>query len=467
MKHSYRRTLACLAFCTAGSALGQTMVAPAIPVIQHETGASAVGAAWIVTAFLLVGAVATPLVVRLGRMYGNRRFVVLLMTLYAVGSLVAAVGCWHRELAIIVAGRLVQGVSAGVVPLSFAIIRDHVPPERATGGVVLVNAMLALGGSISLPLGGFVIDHFGVVWIFGVSAVSATTSALVVAVFVAELPHTDPKGRIDVVGAVLLSAGLAALVLGLSNAGHGGLASPQSAGLLGVGVLLLVLWGAVERRQHDPIVDVSLLGSPSVLRLNITTLLFGFGVFGSFFLFPLLLQLPTASGGPGLNATQAGLMAMPVAIVNSAASPLVGPVSRRWGPKVPVLVGGALGAATMAVVALLPAYLPALLVASVLWGTAYSAAMAAVSNLLIQVVPANRTGEVAGMNVIIRNVGSALGAQVGAGVIAIGEAAGLRPVAAVGAAFGVAGVACLVSVVCTALITTPSHSNRRTLRTRC
>jgi predicted MFS family arabinose efflux permease len=220
--------------------------------------------------------------------------------------------------------------------------------------------------------------------------------------------------------------GLAAPLLALSNATAWGWTSPWTIGLLIFGAFVLTGWVRFERHRDDPLVDISVLASPEVLRTNVATLLLGYGVFGSFFLLPLLLQLPSNNGGLGMTATQAGLMAMPVAVTNVVVSPLIGVMSRSLGPKPAVVSGCTVGTLTMVLVALLPASTVGLLTASILWGVAFGAGMAAVSSLIIYVVEDRYTGEASAMNLIIRNVGSAVGAQVGAAVITLSRQGGHR-----------------------------------------
>lgn len=440
---SYRGILGCLAFIAFGIALGQSMIVPALSTLQRSTDATAGGIAWVITSYLLVSAVTMPVAAKLGALFGNRRVLVILMVIYTLGSMCAVWGVATHSLPLVVAGRCLQGCAAGEIPLAFAVIRDEAPAHRVASGIVLISAMLALGGAISLPLGGLIIDYADVVWIFIVGAVSAAISAIYVR-FALPRSRNLKTGRIDVVGAILLSLGLAAVLLALSNATIWGWTSPRVWGLTGVGIFVLATWVRYERGHSDPLVNVRILVGPAVLRTNLATFFLGYGVFGSFFLLPLLLQLPSDSGGLQLSATQAGFMTMPVALVNLAFSPVVATTDRLFGPKPAVVFGCAMAVITMAIVALLPASIPGILVASVVWGIAFSTAMAAVSNLIVHVVDKESTGEAVAVNMIIRNIGSAAGAQVGATLITV-FAMGTFPVVGYSVAFGGAALACLLA----------------------
>ena len=446
-----RGAIACLAACSLGTALGQTMVVPALPAIQVRVGGSADGVAAIMTWFLLVGAVSTPVAARLGRNLGERSVLVSLLGCYAVGSLVATVGVLHGSMTTIVAGRVLQGLSAGVIPLAFSIIRRIAPPERMAMNIVMMSSMLALGGAISLPLGGLMIDGMGVEWIFVVSLLAGLCSIVAVRVF---LPSLEGAGwiRVDVRGAVLLGVGLTGLLLALADLPQHGWASWRTVPMLVVAIGVLVVWTRTELRTPEPLVDVRGLGDRVVLRANIVTFLIGFGTFGAFFLLPTLLQVPVSGGGLGLGATGAALMTMPVALVNFAVSPLLGLLGRWYGLRLPVVVGCGAGAVTLGLIAVAPTSLAALVVASLMWGVAFAGGMAAMSNLIVQSVPAAQTGEVVGMNIIIRNVGAAAGTQAAAAVIALAATWGAQPGHAVALAIAMAALVSVVATACAVLI---------------
>ncbi len=420
------------------------MVVPALPSIQERTSATETGVAAIMTWFLLVGAVSMPVSARLGRKYGDRRVVLVLMTLYGLGSLVATLGIMAGSLLTIVVGRVIQGVSAGVIPLSFAIIRKTAEPSRVGASIVMVSSMLALGGAISLPIGGVVIDHLGVSWIFALSVLTGFGSAFAVAVLVPPSAR-EPDVRLDIPGALLLGIGLAALLLGLAHTAVAGWFAPTGGGLVLISVVALVAWVPYELRVVSPLVNVRTLAHGVVLRTNVVTFFIGSAVFGTFFLLPLLLQIPVENGGAGLSATEAALVAVPVAVVNFAVSPVLGRMGTRRNFRLPVILGCVLGTLTLGLIAAAPANVPVIVTAALIWGVAFAGGMAAISNLLVQVVDERQTAEVAGMNIIIRNVGAAVGTQVAATMMDVVISNGGLPIRGAAAAFGAAAVICLAA----------------------
>ena len=125
-------TLAVLALSALAFSLLQSLVAPALPAIQHDLHASESGVTWILTAYLLSASVSTPLVGRLGDIHGKERVLVWVLVALAAGTLLSALA---TSLPLLIAGRVVQGVGGGVFPLAFAIIRDEFPRERVAGSI--------------------------------------------------------------------------------------------------------------------------------------------------------------------------------------------------------------------------------------------------------------------------------------------------------------------------------------------
>src|SRR5881409_4415052 len=141
------RTLLVLGFGTLAFVLAQTTIIPALGDLQRALGASPSGIAWMVTAYLLVASIATPILGRLGDMLGKQRLLATSLALFAVGSVVAGMA---DSLPLMIVGRGLQGLGGGVFPLSFGIIRDELPKEKVPTGIALVGAIAAIGSSIGL-----------------------------------------------------------------------------------------------------------------------------------------------------------------------------------------------------------------------------------------------------------------------------------------------------------------------------
>src|SRR3954447_14251032 len=141
------RTLLILGLAALAFALAQTTLIPALPDLMRALNTDASGVTWTLTGYLVAAAVFTPLVGRLGDMFGKRRLLVIALIAFGAGSVVAAVSA---SLWVVVAGRVIQGVGGGIFPLCFAIIRDEFPRERVARSIGLLSAVAGIGGGIGL-----------------------------------------------------------------------------------------------------------------------------------------------------------------------------------------------------------------------------------------------------------------------------------------------------------------------------
>jgi EmrB/QacA subfamily drug resistance transporter len=409
------RTLIILSVAALAYALAQTTLVPAIPELMRGLHTDQSGVTWTLTAYLVSAAVFTPLIGRLGDIFGKRRLLVVSLLAFAVGSVIAAVS---SDLWIVVGGRVVQGIGGGIFPLCFAIIRDEFPRERIGRAVGLMSAIAGIGGGLGLILGGVLVDHVSYHWIFWVGAVMGGGAAIGAQIFVPESPIRTPA-RLDVPGAILLAVGLTLPLLAISEASHVGWGSVRTLGLIGGGLVVLAVWVVVERRTTQPLASIATLTSAPVLITNIATLLVGFGMFGSFILIPTLAQAPTSTGyGFGSDATHAGFLLLPGSLSMLILGPLSGVVGARLGNKVPLAVGGLVTGLGLALLAVAHGSQLQVLLFCVVMSSGIGLAFAAMPNLVLEAVPASQTGEATGFNALVRSVGSSLGSQVSATLLA-------------------------------------------------
>jgi EmrB/QacA subfamily drug resistance transporter len=409
------RTLLVLGAGTLAFVLAQTTVIPALGDLQRELGASASGIAWMVTAYLLVASIATPIFGRLGDMFGKQRLLAISLALFAVGSIVCALS---DSLELMIVGRGLQGLGGGVFPLSFGIIRDEFPKERVPTGIALLGAIAAIGSGIGLPLGGVLVDGPGYHWIFWVGAIMGVLATITTQLLVPESPIRTP-GRVDVAGAGILATGLTALLIGISRGADWGWGSPQTLALIVAGLAVLVGFGRFELRTAQPLVNMRTFARRPVVTTNISTLLIGSAMIGTFVLVPQLAQLPDGGDvGFGLSTTQAGLLLAPGSLLSLLVAPLVGRAGERYGSKPPFLAGCLLTATALLGMTVAHDSVALVIVWSSVMFAGVGAAFASIPNLIVVAVDAHETGEATGTNTVVRNVGSAVGAQIAGTVIA-------------------------------------------------
>jgi EmrB/QacA subfamily drug resistance transporter len=451
------RTLLILGIAALAFALAQTTVVPAIPELMRGLHTDAAGVTWTLTGYLVAAAVFTPLVGRLGDIYGKRRLLVVALLAFGAGSVVSAVSA---DLWVVVAGRVVQGAGGGIFPLCFAIVRDEFPRERVARGIGLMSAVAGIGGGLGLVLGGILVDRVSYHWIFWLGAVMGFGAAAATELLVPESPVRTPA-RLDLRGALVLAVGLVLPLVAISQAHDAGWGSARTLGLIAAGLVVLALWVALERRTAQPLADIAALAKPPVLMTNLTTLLVGFGMFGSFILIPTLAQSPTSTGyGFGADATRAGLLLLPGSLAMLAFGPLSGIVGGRVGNRVPLAAGGLLTALGLALLAVAHGGQGEVVAFGLLMSAGIGLAYAAMPNLIIESVPPAQTGEATGFNALVRSVGSSLGSQVSATVLAASAVAGIPTDGGFTHAFAVsAAVAAAAGAVAVAIPRSELHGH--------
>ncbi|MCW2992224.1 MAG: transporter [Solirubrobacterales bacterium] len=418
------RTLLILGVAALSYAIAQTSIVPAIGDLIRVFHTDAAGVAWTLTAYLASAAVFTPVLGRLGDMFGKKRMLVIALGVFAAGNVLAALA---GSLEMVVAGRVLQGTGGGIFPLCFAIIRDEFPRERVRASIGLISATAGIGGGLGLVLGGLLVDHASYHWIFWVGGAGAAAAAVAAYVLVPESPNRRP-GKVDVRGAVLLGVGLLLPLLAISKANVWGWTDARTLGLTLAGLAVLAIWVAVQRRTAEPLANIATLARRPVLMTNVATLLTGFGMFGSFILVPQLAEAPVSTGyGFGASATHAGLLMLPGALIMLFAGPVSGMLGERFGSRVPLGIGGLIAAVGLALLGVLHGTELEVAVFSAVMFTGIGLAFSAMPNLIVDAVSPAETGEATGFNALVRSVGSSLGSQVSGAILAGTIVAGGSP----------------------------------------
>jgi EmrB/QacA subfamily drug resistance transporter len=414
-----------LVLCLAAFAwaLAQTTLIPAFPALERDLHCGPSEVAWTMTGYLIPAAVMTPTLGRLGDLLGRRRVLLWTLVVFAAGCAISALG---DSLPVVVLGRVLQGAGGGIFPLCFGIIREEQKGEAVSRSIGTISALVGAGGGLGLFLGGLIVDNASIHWIFWVTAIIAAVAFVAVFLVVPESRERAPGG-VDLRGAVLLGFGLALPLFAISRANVWGWLSPATLGLAAVGFLVLLVFVRIERRTEHPLADVAALARRPVLMTNLATLLIGFGIFGSFILTPQLAQAPTSSGyGLGLDATGGGLVMVPGALAMLFLGPFSGALGSRIGNKFPLILGAAVAALGLVLLAFVHDSVWALVGFAGMLYAGVGLCFAAMPNLIVEAVPPVQTGEMTGFNALVRTTGSSLGTQVSSAILA-GTAAASVP----------------------------------------
>jgi EmrB/QacA subfamily drug resistance transporter len=453
-RQHYGLTFAVLALAGATFALLQSLVAPALPEIQRDLDTTATAVAWVLTAYLLSASVFTPILGRLGDMFGKERLLVVALGALGLGSLVAALA---SSIEVLIAGRVIQGAGGAVFPLAFGIIRDEFPRDRVAHGIALISAILGIGGGLGIVLSGPIVEALSYHWLFWIPLVAVAIATVATLLFVPESPVRAP-GRVNWVGAALLSAWLVAVLVAISQGPAWGWGDPRTLGLFLLGVVLCVTWIVAESRAADPLVDMRMMRVRGVWTVNAAAFLVGAGMYTSFVLIPQYVEMPEGAGyGFASSVTEAGLFLLPSTVGMLLVSPLAGRLTARFGGRLPLLLGALATSASFAFLAVAHGEKWEFYVASSLLGIGIGLAFASLANLIVEAVRPDQTGVATGMNTVMRSIGGSVGSTIAASIIA-GTVTGAALPTEQGftVAFAIASAACLLAAVASIAVPRPA-----------
>jgi EmrB/QacA subfamily drug resistance transporter len=411
---SYKTTFVVLLLGVSAYALLQSLVTPVLSTIQHDLHTSQGAVTWVLTAYLLSASIFTPILGRVGDMVGKERMLVATLGALAVGSLLAGLA---QSIGVLILARAIQGIGGAVLPLSFGIIRDEFPEAKVATGVGVIAAMTAVGGGAGIVLAGPIVSHFDYHWLFWFPLVITLIAAVCAHLFVPESPVRTP-GRVSWLAAVLLSGWLVALLVGVSEAPTWGWGSSKVLGLMALAVLIGVAWVIVELHSRQPLIDMHMMRIPAVWTNNMVAFLFGIGMYSVIAFLPEFLQTPKSTGyGFGATIIQSGLYLLPLTVTMFIFGMLSGRIAAGIGSKAAVIIGSSFSCSAYLILAFAHTQAWEIYMASTLLGVGLGLAFSAMSNLIVQAVPAAQTGVASGMNANIRTIGGAFGAAVMSSIV--------------------------------------------------
>ena len=285
-----------------------------------------------------LGGVCTPVLGRLGDRYGKKRMFVIALGALAAGSLLAAVA---TTLAVMIVARAIQGIGGGVLPLSFGIAQDQLPPAEVPGAIGTISMLSGFGSGLGVVLAGPIVSLFGYHWLFWIPFIPTAAAAVTAFVVLSESPK-EGAGRLRWQAFVLLTAWLVAFLLAVSQGNQWGWGSARIIGLFAVAAVTLIAWIMVESRSDTPLIDMRMMRLRGVWSTNLVTFLLGLCTFASLTFTADFVQTPRSAGyGFGASVTEAGLVLGPQAIATTVLGGFLGRLTVRVGAKV-VLLWGAL-----------------------------------------------------------------------------------------------------------------------------
>ncbi|MGW4380824.1 MFS transporter [Kitasatospora sp. NPDC004531] len=467
-KPTSARVLPALILAMLAFSVVQTAVVPILPSLAVKLNVSGSDITWLMTANLLSAAVLTPLLGRFGDLRGRKPMLLVSLAGLVLGSGLAV--CTH-SFGLLVVARVLQGAGGGVLPLAISIVRDELPRQKVTAGVAAISASMGVGSGLGLVATGLLLEQWDYKSIFWMGLAIGLVAVLLVALLVPSDPVVDKNGGADPLGALTLAGWLSALLIAVSRGNDWGWTSNRTLGLFAVAAVVALIWLLVESKVSHPLVDLKMMARPAVAFTNISGLLIGFGMYGSFLVISNFAQTPEKYTHYGFTATvlHAGIMLLPSAVGSMVAAPLGALLIARRGPRLPLVVGGLLGAVSMAYLALRHDAEFDIYFSSAVFGLGVGLAYAAMPAYINGAVPAEQSGIANGMNAVLRTVGGAVGTAVMSAILT-GDTlpVHLPTLNAYQNAFWVAGAMCLVAAAVPFAIratkaSTPAQSPARTL----
>jgi EmrB/QacA subfamily drug resistance transporter len=451
----YQVTFAVLAVGVGAFALLQSLVIPVLTTVQHELHTSQSAATWVLTAYLLSASIMTPILGRVGDMYGKERVFVGTLVALAVGSLLAAIA---PSIGVMIVARVIQGIGGGMVPVAFGIIRDEFPAEKVTSAVGVIASLTAVGAGLGIVLAGPIVNALDYHWLFWLPMILTVIAAVCAVLFVPQSPVRTP-GRISWLPALLLSGWLVALLVALSEASDWGWGSGKVIGLLAAAVVLAAIWVLSELKAANPLIDMKMMRRTAVWTNNLVALLIGVGMYATFAFLPEFVQTPSVAGyGFGASITRSGLMLLPSSITMFAVGMFAGRLAQRLGGKVLVIAGCVIGCVAMAILAFAHGHEWEIYLSNAIMGVGFGLAFSAMSALIVQAVPASQTGVASGMNANIRTIGGSIGSAVMASIVTSRiQASGLPAESGYTVGFAVMGAGLVLAAAAGFLIPTVRH----------
>lgn len=437
-----RRLVPALVYAALAAAIISSLGLLLVPTIAAEFGVTVSAAQWTLTVNLLVGAVATPVLGRLSDGPHKKRILLLTLAIIFVGSVLAATA---QTFSVLLVGRALQGLSYAITPMAIALARRYAAPEKVQPGIAALSVTVATGIGIGYPLTGIIASTFDFRWAFWFAAAFVVSAFVVLVVAVPKGPdELGLRRRFDTLGAALLGAGLAMLLLGISEGPRFGWGSATTIGLLAGAVLVLAAWVWRETSTDHPLIRLDLMRKPDVLLANATGLSMGASMYIGVSVISLVAQAPTSTGyGVGMSLFWAGFVMLPLSIGSQLASRLARAFAHRLSYTVMLPLGALFVTLANLLLVVRHDALPELLAGMFLVGVGIGTTFAAMPGLIARGVAAQELGSAVSFNQVLRTIGGSLGAAVAGAVIAAHLAPTGRPAGqGIELTFLIAAVAC-------------------------
>jgi MFS family permease len=438
-------TLAILGSTILITMYGETMLLPAIRDIIRDFDIPYNTSSWILTAYLISGAVATPIAGKLSDIYGRKKMIIIILIIYIIGI---SAGGVSTNISFLLAARVIQGIGISMFPIAFGIIRDQLPKEKLAIGVGIFSSLFAAGSVVGLAVGGTIIQDFGwhatflsivpvaiILWaiIYKFIDGNDSKSAEVGEKEDTQVDHNansnitpSPKQdrvgtngnvtrSLDIKGAITLAVVIASFLLTLTYIGNssGNNVSTNSIptivmslAFLSIGSLTLFI--IIERRAASPLMEIGLMTHRILLPANIIILIFGMTMFMVYQTTPILVRSPHPLGFGG-DAVATAMVQLPFMVVFLIFAPSSGFIVSKMGNLKPTIAGAMIMTVGFFILFMFHSteFIVAMNLAIVAAGI--SLMQVGAFNITMEYTPCQFSGVSLGMSVVLVLIGSSIG----------------------------------------------------------
>ncbi len=390
----------------------EAMVVPSLPHIQSALNATNEEAAWVISAYMVVGAAVAPLFGKMGDVYGKKKLYVASLAFYSAAVLAAG---FAPNIQSLIAARALQGFGFTLFPLGLAIITDTFPRRLVAVAQGIQSAMVAIGMTVGMIAGAYIEEYLGWRYMFHIAFGLSIIMFIAALLVLGDYPPVR-REKIDYVSTVLLSGGTALVLLYLTEAPYKGWVSPPQLSFLSPGIALYAAFLAYEARSPRTLISLKLLRIRNVVVANAAGLVSGVAMF-MLYLGVIYYAEEAPPYGLGLSVIPAALSLLPATLAMIVIAPLIGQVTTSLGPKPALVYGSIISTAGFMALAL---YRPGplqLALDSFIAGVGVVSILIPIVNMIAMSMPPDSVTVGLGFNTMVRFLGSAAGPVIAATIM--------------------------------------------------
>ncbi len=388
----------------------ETMVLPAIPAFIRDFDMPYNTSSWILSSYMIAGAVATPIVGKLSDVYGRKKMLLVVLSIYSAGILA---GGFATSLPFMLAARAAQGIGISMFPIAFGIIRESLPEKKMAIGQSIFTATFPAGATIGLLVGANIIQNYGWHATFFTVFPVAVILGLVILKFIHVGPSMQsPESKsIDIKGSAALAITIISFLVGISYLENNSGSGAESIISFVISAISLGAFIAIEKKTGSPLIDFKLLTNRMLLFGTMILLIVGLCTFMVYQTIPIMIQSPQPLGFGGTELTTATIQ-LPFMIIFLLGSIMSGFALNKIGNKRLTIIGTVVG--TIGFFALLLFHSTDVMVTITLAIIAAGLSLAFIGgfNIVLLSTPIQFAGVALGMTLLLNLIGQSIGPSI-------------------------------------------------------